>query len=100
MFESRKQVYAVASPSYTEDDYNYRTPTYSDEGTARIYIVVQDRSLTNRNDLNLYEATYVGYTDRMDIDKNWLIDEDYVVISTLPHRDENILYLRGFSDGE
>lgn len=100
MFESRKQEYAVASPQIDYDDYNHQSLSHLPQGTAKIYIVVQDRTLTTNNELNLYEGTYVGYTDDMRIDKNWLIDNRYKVVSTLPHRNENILYLRDISDGK
>lgn len=100
MFESRKKEYAVASPQASYDDYNYRKRSYLSEGTARICIIVQDRTLTTNNDLNLYEGTHVGYTDDMRIDKNWQIDDRFIVVSTLPHRNENILYLRELSDSE
>lgn len=100
MFESRKEEYAVASPLIETDDYNYGSREYKPEGTASIYIVVQDRTLINNNDLNLYQATLVGYTDDNRIEKNWLVDNRYVVISTLPHRNQTVLYLREFTNGK
>lgn len=100
MFESRKQEYAVASPQVETDDFNYGSITYQDEGTAKVYLVVQDRTLQYNNDLHLYEETLVGYTDDSRIDKNWLLDDKYIVVSTLPHRGETVLYLKEFSDGK
>ena len=94
MFESRKKEYVVASPQEVKDKYNYSKTTYVPQGTAKIYIVVQDRTLSNSNDLDIYTATLVGYTDDMSIDKNWQIDGKYIVTSTMPHRTENILYLK------
>lgn len=101
MFESRKQLYAVASPQIETDDYNYDSITYEEqEEPARIYLVVQDRTLMYNNDLHLYNATLVGYTDDERLDINWLIDGKYIVVSTLPHRREKVLYLKEFSDGK
>lgn len=122
MFESRKQEYTIANPTVKYDDYNYAYLDYEttsapsqqetqgqegaqssetpSEATARIYIVVEDRTLQSNNDLNLYEGTLVGYTDNLEIDKNWLIDGKYVVTSTLPHRDGQVLYLKEYSNGK
>lgn len=99
MFEGRKEELPISSPQYTKDRYNYPKVTYKDEGTARIYIVVQDRTKTVENDIELYSATLVGYTDNLDIDKGWKVG-NYEVLSTMPHRRAQVLYLRGLSDGE
>ena len=100
MFYGRKQEYVVASPQLEYDEYNFATPEYQSQGTANIYIVVQDRTLTQSNDIELYTGTLVGYTDDIRIEKGWLIDSKYLVTSTLPHRRENILYLKEFQDGK
>ena len=99
MFESRKQEYAVASPQEVKDIYNYSKTDYVSEGTAKIYIVVQDRTLTNSNDLSLYKETLVGYTNDARIDKNWKIGDKYLVKSVMPHRTDNILYLERITNG-
>lgn len=101
MFESRKQEYVVASPQIETDDYNFGSIHHVVESEpARIYIVVQDRTLLYNNDMHLYEGVYVGYTDDARIDINWLIDGKYIVTSTLPHRNEKVLYLKEFADGK
>lgn len=100
MFESRKQEYVVASPQKVEDSYNYPKIEYRNEGTSKIYIIVQDRTLTKSNDLSIYAETLVGYTDDRRIDKNWLIDGKYVVKSVVPHRADNILYLASYTNGK
>jgi len=100
MFESRKQEYAVDSPQEVKDKYNYGKTTYVPQGTAKIYIVVQDRTLISNNDLNTYTATLVGYTDDLRIDKNWRVDGRYVVTSTMPHRTEQVIYLKEITNGK
>ena len=100
MFEGRKEDYTVARPIYTKDKYNYGTVTYIPEDTARIYIAVEDRTLANNNDLDLYTGTLVGYTDDLRIEKNWLIDGKYIVKSTVPHRDSVVLYLKEYENGK
>lgn len=99
MFEGRKQEYAVASPQAVEDQYNYSKTRYIPEGTAKIYIVVQDRTLTNTNDLSLYTGTLVGYTNDTRIGVNWRIGDRYLVKYTMPHRNQNILYLQEVNNG-
>jgi hypothetical protein len=69
MFYGRKQLWRIESPVWQEDNYNHSKATYKDEGTALIGIVVQDRTNLNANDLILYKATIVGYTDNEKIDK-------------------------------
>ena len=100
MYDSRKQEYIVESQQIVNDSFNYGKPTYVSQGTAKIYIVVQDRTLANNNDLDLYAATLVGYTDDARIDKNWRIDGKYVVVSKMPHRTENILYMKEYTNGK
>ena len=63
MFESRKQEYSVESPQLVTDSFNYSKTTYVSQGTAKIYLVVQDRTLLKNNELDLYTETLVGYTD-------------------------------------
>ena len=99
MFEGRKQTYSVESPIYTKDAYNYDKKSYEDQGTARIYIVVEDRTQQNVNDFDLYEGTLVGYTDDTSIGKGWRIDGKYIVKSVLPHRTGLVLYLKEYEDG-
>lgn len=99
MFYGRMEEFAVASPQYTKDRYNHSSITYQDEGTANIYIVVEDRTAYSNNDLNLYTATLVGYTKDVRIQRNWQIDGKYKVISTMPHRTSTTLYLEEIQDG-
>ena len=98
MFYGRMEEYVVQSPQFTTDRYNYPKVAYQDEGTARVYVVVQDRTQSTENDIELYSATLVGYTDNLDIEKGWKVG-DYEVLSTMPHRRSQILYLRGLDNG-
>ncbi len=99
MYYGREKTYTVASPSYSKDGYMRNVTTYVDEGEANIYIVVQDRSMINNNELKVYGATLVGYTRDNRIEKGWKIDDKYIVTSTMPHRNITILYLQENKDG-
>ena len=99
MFEGRKRYYHIEKPVFKEDSFNYGKKSYIDRGTASIYIAPQDRTNTLANDLNLYQSTLVGYTND-EIDRGYVIDGKYEVLSVMPHRQELVLYLQEIEDGK
>lgn len=99
MLFGRQELLTIERPIYVEDSFNHNRITYQDEGTALISIVIQDRTNLNANDLLIYKATVVGYTQNTDIDKDWRIAQKYRVLSTMPHKVGKILYLEELNNG-
>lgn len=101
MFYGRMKAYQVESPRYTKDSVGYPKVEYVDEGTERLYITNQDRTMININDLDLITGTYVGFADEgCRITENWRIDERFIVKSVVPFRSCVVLYLRTYEDGK
>jgi Uma2 family endonuclease len=99
MFNSRMIDYEIARPAEITDAYGHKRFTYSTIGTAKVYIVVQDRNEMNSNDLEIYKSTLIGYTNDARIQRGWLIDNKYLVKTTIPHRTATILYLEEIENG-
>lgn len=70
MLYGRQELVKIESPVLVEDSFNHSKLTYEDEGEALVSIVIQDRTNLSANDLLLYKATVVGYTNNLDIDKD------------------------------
>lgn len=99
MFYGKEKEYTIERPEIVKDAYNHETANYISEGTAKIHIVVQDRSTIKANDLDTYKSTMVGYTRNNNIQEGWRIGGRYTVTSTMPHRNMNVLYLEAFDNG-
>ena len=99
MFYGKEKEYTIAEPVLVKDTYNHETASYEPMGSAKIHIVVQDRSMIKANDLETYKSTLVGYTRDLSIQKGWLVGDSFIVTSTMPHRNMNILYLEDIENG-
>lgn len=99
MFYGKEKEYTIARPEIVKDAYNHETASFVPVGTALIHLVIQDRSMVKVNQLQAYKGTLVGYTRDMRIQQGWKIGTRFIVKSTMPHRNMNILYLEVFEDG-
>lgn len=99
MYYGKEQEYTIASPETVKDALNHETTSYVNMGTAKIHIIVQDRSMIKNNDLDLYKSTLVGFTRNLNIQKGWRVGTGYNVKSAMPHRNMNVLYLEEITNG-
>lgn len=99
MLYSRMTEHSVYRPSYVTDNYNHSRATFTPIEKVPVYVVLEDRTLNNTNDLKTYTATLVGYTQDKRIKAGWKVD-NMLVKSVLPHRHFNVLYLEETEDGE
>lgn len=94
-FYGRQQTYKIYSPIYTANEYNEDQKTWKAQADQNVYIIAQDRTMTNMNDLSFMKATYVGYAQpNTAIQQGWLVGT-YEVKSKIG----NVLYLTEFEDG-
>ena len=99
MYYGKEQEYTIARPEAVKDALNHETINYINMGTTKIHIIVQDRSMIKNNELDLYKSTLVGFTRNLSIQKGWKVGTGYIVKSTMPHRNMNVLYLEEITNG-
>lgn len=99
MLYSRMVEYDLELPSYVTDSYNHERTAYTPAGSARVYVVLQDKTPQTANELDTFASNLVGYTQETRIKEGWRIGGRFVVTSVVYHRDNSILYLKEVTDG-
>lgn len=99
MYYGKMEEHKIAAPAKVEDEFHHFHDETSNKGSALIHIAVQDRTTLMHNDLQTYNTTLVGYTENEKIQKDWWIDGKYKVLSVVPHRHLNVLYLQEVDNG-
>lgn len=99
MFEGRKETFKVSRPVRESDSLGYEYTDYVKAGSINAYMVLEDRSTYQANDLRLMVSALVAYTDSDIVREGWLLDGKYKVVKRLPHRRQWVLYLEEVDDG-
>lgn len=99
MFYGRATEYKVEKPVKEDDGLGYEVVSYEPYMKTPIYIVIQDRSEYQANDLDLYKTTVVAYTDDKRVQRGMRVDGRYVVTNAYPHRYGSVLYMEEVENG-
>lgn len=98
MYEGRKEQYKLSKPIIKDDGLGYQYVTYEEAGTVSAYLVLEDRSLYQGNDIQVYVTSLVAYTDEP-LKEGHLLNNKYKVTKCLPHRTQYVLYLEEIENG-
>jgi len=95
MFYGRMEEYSLETPVYETDAYNHTHVTYEDAGTIRAYIVPQQWTDYDSNDLKLSSQSFVGYTQNTVTKGSRIAGELIVESVTVNRMGDSVLFLKG-----
>lgn len=101
LFAGRMTPHKVEAPMKVDAGFGHMKNNYTElDEEIFIYVLLDEETNINNNELGFTELSYVAYTQDKRIDKNWRIDGDKIVIRKVPVGNlGSMLYLREIANG-